>query len=325
MNKWLKIGIVLLFVAAIGYGGYQGISRNKRVKEANAKAVVSFADMNKETLGSYNLTKDPQVQNVLLIGSDKRGTETGYGRSDCMVIATVDKKNNQLKMTSLLGDCYVEIPGYGKNTLSMAYSIGGVSLLYQTIASNFGVQLDNYAIMEFSAFVKAIDKIGGVTVEVSEKDAAYLREHYSSTAGEVLGGPNILNGTQTLAYVRIKQDAARDFGRVQRQRAVMKAASQQLTGTSVSKLVPIMNELLDSVETDMNADVAKEYLASVIAMSSGDIREKTIPTDDAYTAKVKKGRTIYSLDLDKCKETMADFIYNPVEKQDTSEETQAEE
>lgn len=325
MNKWLKIGIVLLFVAAIGYGGYQGIVRNKRVKEANAKAVVSFADMNAASLTSYNLVKDPQIQNILIVGSDKRGKETGYGRSDCMVIATIDKKNNQLKMTSLLGDCYVDIPGYGKNTLNMAYSIGGISLLYETIASNFGVQLDNYAIIEFASFVKAIDKIGGVTIEISEGDAKYLRDHYSSVAGDILAGPNILNGTQSLAYVRIKQDAARDFGRVERQRSIVRAASQQLTGISVSKLVPIINEILDGLETDMSQDVAKEYLASVIALSSGEFREKTIPTNDAYKAKVKKGRTIYKLDVDKCKEVMADFIFNPVEKQDVTSEEQAEE
>lgn len=315
-SKWIKVLVILLFVAAIGFGGYKGYTVNQAVKKSNASAVVSFKDMNASKMAAYNMTGDDKIKNILLVGADKRGSETGYGRSDCMLIASIDTKNNQLKMTSLLGDMYVEIPGYGENRLSMAYSIGGVSLLYETIASNFGIRLDHYAVMEFNNFVSIIDQVGGVSISVSEFEAKYLQEHYTNAAHEVAIGENLMNGTQALAYVRIKQDAAGDFGRTARQRKVMKSLYKQLTGTSVSNLVPIMDKILNAVVTDIDEDSMKSYLASVIALSSNDLMERVVPADSEYDAQVLDGTTIYRIDTEVCKSSMADFIYNPVQQQD---------
>lgn len=323
-HKWVKLLIVLLFLAAIGFGGYKGYIKNQSVKKANAKAVVSFQAMNQEQLSSYQLTGDDKVKNVLLVGADKRGSETGYGRSDCMLIASVDTKNNQLKLTSLLGDMYVEIPGYGENRLSMAYSIGGISLLYETIASNFGIRLDHYAIIEFQNFVSIIDQVGGVDINVTEFEARYLQEHYTNAAGRVAIGDNRLNGTQALAYVRIKQDAAGDFGRTLRQRKVMKSLYKQLTGTSISNLIPIMDKILSEIVTDIDGESMKSYLASVIALSSNDLMEYIVPSDKEYEAQVLEGTTIYRVDVQAIKESMMDFIYNPVQQENIPATTQEE-
>lgn len=323
-HKWVKLLIVLLFLAAIGFGGYKGYIKNQSVKKANAKAVVSFQAMNQEQLSSYQLTGDDKVKNVLLVGADKRGSETGYGRSDCMLIASVDTKNNQLKLTSLLGDMYVEIPGYGENRLSMAYSIGGISLLYETIASNFGIRLDHYAIIEFQNFVSIIDQVGGVDINVTEFEARYLQEHYTNAAGRVAIGDNRLNGTQALAYVRIKQDAAGDFGRTVRQRKVMKSLYKQLTGTSISNLIPIMDKILSEIVTDIDGESMKSYLASVIALSSNDLMEYIVPSDKEYEAQVLEGTTIYRVDVQAIKESMMDFIYNPVQQENIPATTQEE-
>lgn len=317
MSKWLKVLIVLLFVAAIGFGGYKGFAVNKAVKQSNERAVVSFASMNSSSMGSYGLTGDDKIKNILLVGADKRGSETGYGRSDCMMIASIDNKNSQLKMTSLLGDTYVDIPGYGENRLSMAYSIGGISLLYETIAANYGIRLDQYAVVEFKDFVNIIDKLGGVSIDVTQFEASYLQYYYNdNVVNQVALGENILNGTQALAYVRIKQDAAGDFGRTVRERKLMKALFSKLTGTSVSNLVTTLETLLDSMTTDITPDIMKDYLAEVITLSSNGVRERILPDDDEYTAQVLEGSTIYRIDPEVCKQSIADFIFNPVQQKD---------
>ena len=322
MGKWLKLLVVLLFVAAIGFGGYKGYAVNKAVKQSNERAVVSFESMNSSTMGSYGLTGDNNIKNILLVGADKRGSETGYGRSDCMMIASIDSKNSQLKMTSLLGDTYVDIPGYGENRLSMAYSIGGISLLYQAIAANYGIRLDQYAVVEFKDFVNIIDKLGGVSINVTEFEASYLQYYYNdNVVNQVAIGENILNGTQALAYVRIKQDAAGDFGRTTRERKIMKALFSKLTGTSVSNLVSTLETLLDSMTTDITPDIMKNYLAEVLKLSSNGIRERILPDDDEYVAQVLEGTTIYRVDPQICKESIADFIFNPVQQKDMEAST----
>ncbi len=319
MNKILKIVVVLLFVAAIVFGGYKGYMVNKAVKKANAEAVLSFADMNAAKMSQYIQTSDDNIKNILLVGSDKRGSETGYGRADGIVIASIDKKNNALKVTSLVGDMYVQIPGHGENKLSMAYSFGGVSLLYETIASNFGIRLDNYAVMEFNSFVTAIDEVEGVPVMVSEFEANYLQKNYKTSANQVAIGENILNGTQALAYVRIKQDAAGDFGRSARQRKVIEGLYSKLIGTSVEKLVGIAGNMMKQTRTDMDLNTMKEYLASVVVISSDNLKEKVVPADNEYSATAIDGNTVYVINAEACKASIADFIYNPVDKEKIQE------
>ena len=106
------------------------------------------------------------------MGADKNNDEQNKKnverRSDSMMIATIDIKHNKLKVTSLMRDMYVDIPGYGRNKLNAAYSFGGIKLLYKTLATNFGISMDGYAEVSFDAFVNVIDQIGGVTLELTE-------------------------------------------------------------------------------------------------------------------------------------------------------------
>ncbi len=318
MKKFLKILIALLFVAAIGFGAYRGVIRNKAVKQSNASMGVSFADMNKDLVSKYSLKEDEKVKNVLLVGSDKRGSETGYGRADAIIVATVDQKNQQLKLTNLIEDSYMEVPGYGKNKLSMAYSMGGISLLYETIAANYGIKLDDYIVYEFNNLVNAIDKIGGVRVELTDFEVSYMQLHYTTVASEVQTGPFILNGTQTLAYVRIKQDAAGDFGRAERLNNVISSVYSDLTMKSVDQLRDLVNELLKDTASDIEPDDARGYLASVLALSTAPLMTKTLPDEGMYQATAKKGQTLFVIDTDKVKEAASDYIYNPIESGDIS-------
>ncbi|MCR4716443.1 MAG: LCP family protein [Lachnospiraceae bacterium] len=313
MKKFLTFLVVLLFVAAIGFGVYKGVAHNRAVKEANARMGVSFEDMNEKIASEYGLKSDEKIKNVLLVGTDKRGAESGYGRADAIIIATIDQKNAQLKLTNLIEDCYLEIPGYGENKLSMAYSIGGISLLYETIAMNFGVQLDNYAVLQFNSLVSIIDEIGGVVVELSDFEAAYMQQNYSNSANEVQSGKFIMNGTQALAYVRIKQDAAGEFGRAVRLRKVIKSLYSDLTLKEVNSLKELISNILKDTVTDIDSDDMRTMLASVVALSTEPLKEKTIPEEGMYQSTVMEGQTVYVTDSDKLKEGVTDYIYNPVE------------
>lgn len=313
MNKILiRVLVVILFLASIGFGAYKGLEHNRKIKEANARAVVTFAQMNKSLTGKYELKSDKDVKNILLVGTDKRGSEQGYGRSDCMVVATIDSKDKQLKLTSLLGDTIVDVPGHGENKLSMAYSMGGISLLYETIASNFGIQLDNYAIMSFQDFTKAIDQVGGVNINITDFEAAYLQNNYKDSVHDVQTGENQLSGAQALAYVRIKQDAQSNFGRAKRINNVLTSLNTKLLNTSVAELVPIITGLLKDTTSDINSTVMKSYMASVIELSTGGIFQYTIPTDGKYSAVTDDGQLAYRVKNDTVKNDLVNYIYNPV-------------
>lgn len=138
------------------------------------------------------------------------------------MIATIDKKNEKIKITSLMRDMYVDIPGYGKHKFNAAYSYGGVELLYKTILSNFGVSVQGYAIVDFEAFRKVVDTLGGVEINLTEEEHSILMSRYHRTSVlKLKPGINNMNGTQALAYCRLRQDKRADFGRTERQRYVL--------------------------------------------------------------------------------------------------------
>ena len=129
-------------------------------------------------LTKYKLDSDTEIVNILLVGADKNADEQNQKgaerRSDSMMIATMDIKHSKLKITSLMRDMYVNIPGHGGNKLNSAYFFGGIQLLYETIAENFGIQMDGYAEVNFDAFVNVIDKLGGIEVKLTESEAKHL-------------------------------------------------------------------------------------------------------------------------------------------------------
>ena len=109
------------------------------------------------------------VTNILLLGTDGRKGETNY-RSDCMMIATLDLKNKNIKLTSLARDTYVNIPGRGKGKLNAAYFWGKEDLLIKTIKENFDIQLDKYITVDFDNLMNIIFILNGVQVDVKEHE-----------------------------------------------------------------------------------------------------------------------------------------------------------
>ena len=124
-----------------------------------------------DNIDSYLIDKRAEVANMrhlLLIGIDARPGET-TGRSDTMIIVTLDPDGNVIKLTSIMRDLYVEIPGRKNNRINATYVFGGPELLMETIELNFGVHIDHYIAVNFSMLGKLIDSIGGLTLTVENE------------------------------------------------------------------------------------------------------------------------------------------------------------
>lgn len=262
-------------------------------------------------LDNIDLVEDDRIINILLVGSDKRATWTQTGRSDSAMIATLDLKHKRLKLTSLMRDMYLTIPGYGENRFNAAYSFGGVSLMYETIASNFGIRLDGYAIVDFSAFKKVINTIGGVKITLTDEEYQYLTTAYKK--GSVLDlqpGTNIMNGTQALAYTRIRQDAQGDFGRTERQRKVLQAIFTEAKSMSLSELITLAEELMPCVSTDLTNDQIMYYMQSVLMLGTTEIDQMRIPVDNSYQQQRIDNMAVLVPDMETNVNALQDFIYN---------------
>lgn len=291
MWKKIMLGILLVISAAAGFFVAKAQVRlNNTFNHVNRDYDTALRNVD---LSGIHVNSDDQVVNILIIGNDFR-KENGYnagGLTDTMIIGTMDMKHGTLKMTSLMRDLVVEIPGHGKNKLNAANSYGGIELLYKTIATNFNIELDGYVEVGFKAFQDIVDAVGGVEVELTESEVSYLNStNYirNKKYRNVKVGKQVLNGSQALGYCRIRKSGTTvnglrdDYGRTWRQRTVVNAVFDKVKKLPMSKWMDIVDAVLDDVTTDLTNDQIIEYVKDVVGIGTMEINQLQIPVNGYY-------------------------------------------
>jgi len=285
-----KIMASLLVIASIFAGFFVAkaqVTFNNTLNHMNRDYDTALKNVD---LSGIKVNSDENVVNILIVGNDFR-EEKGYeasGLTDTMIIATMDKKHKNLKLTSLMRDMLVDIPDNGTNKLNAANSFGGIELLYKTIAQNFNIELDGYVEVGFDAFEKIVNAVGGVEVELTESEASYLNStNYISKKRfrNVTTGRQKLNGNQALGYCRIRKGGVKtitglmdDYGRTWRQRTVISGVFSKIKSLSLPQCLDLANEILGNyVTTDLTNDAIISYMKDVIFMGTTEVTQLQIP------------------------------------------------
>ena len=204
--------------------------------------------------GSVDFTlpdfKNSGIYNIAVFGVDNRDPAKFSGLSDVIMILSVDTVKNKMYLTSFMRDLLVNIPGHGYSKINAAFAYGGPELAAQTIANNFGLEIDNYVVVNFAGAREIIDKLGGVDLELSDKEVEALRlEGYFLTPTS--GNTYHLEGNAAVEYMRIRKIDS-DKYRTQRQAKVMQALMDKYSSSSLAELLDLMNTLTSYVRTDMS-------------------------------------------------------------------------
>ena len=245
------------------------------------------------------------------------------------MIGTANLKTKELKLTSLMRDMYVEIPGHGHDKLNAAYAYGGVNLLYQTIAKNFGIKIDHYCVVDISTFEKVINKVGGVEITLEEKEAEYLNStNYISKkkCRNIKAGKQTLNGNQALGYARIRYVVSKkygdgDFGRTGRQRAVLQAALNKVLEQNPVTIANIALDALNDVSTDMSAKYLKSLVLKVAQMGTTEIDKLRVPLERTYKmGRAQNNMFVFFINFDANKAALEYFLFNKGTEEDWAKE-----
>lgn len=198
-------------------------------------------DRQKELSAIFN---DNQSVNILLLGVDQR--QGDKGRSDTIILLSLNPRTDSMIMMSVPRDTYVNIPGYGMDKINHAYAFGDVDLAVQTFEEAFNVPVHYYAKVNMEGFKLGIDALGGITIQ-NDQPFSQGGTHFSE-------GTVDLNGTQALDYIRMRKDDPRgDLGRNDRQRKVVTAAIDELASfSSITKIGNILDILGGHVTTDLD-------------------------------------------------------------------------
>lgn len=286
--------------------------------------LISILRVNKVSDGSRSRTagamESSNVTNVLLIGTDSRDLDEERGRSDSMILFSLNSSSHNLYLSSFMRDAYVEIPRYGNGKLNAAYSYGGAELLMDTIESNYNIAIDSYVSVSFSGFASIIDSVGGVKVTLSDSEAEALNIILQSEVNEIMGddvnddlldggGDYTLNGKQALSYSRIRYVGNADFERTERQRSVMTQVISKVKSMNPVYITSLLNNSIPNLTTNMQA--SELYLLSLRlpTLLFYDTCQQQIPADGTWSSADVNGESVLQVDFDANIDILEDTVF----------------
>ncbi len=255
------------------------------------------------------------VKNIALLGIDSR-SDNDSGRSDAIIVLTIDQENDKIKLTSIARDTCVEIDGHGKEKLTHAYAYGKHTLAVKTLNKNLGLEISDYVTVNFFGFTRVIDYIGGVEIDVNSKEMNHLnsyvipklRKETSLKCDYIKGtGKQHLSGAQALCYSRIRKIDS-DVERGNRQKEVLAAMFNKVKGSSVTDLPEIAEMVLKQCQTSLSTDDIMDM--GFWAITSGPtIENMSIPNDNIKAeGRNENGSWMFFYDLDKASAEIKKFI-----------------
>lgn len=263
--------------------------------------------------------KEEGVVNILLIGSDSRG-EGQEGRSDAMILLSISDKTKKIYMTSLLRDMYVEIPGYKNNRLNAAYSFGGPELLMETIEQNLDISVNRYVVVNFEAFAKLVDAVGGIELELTSEEIEYVNGYlveYNMLLNRPQGTDNMdtsvsglvhLNGAQALAYSRNRY-LGTDFGRTERQRKVLSAVIGKAPKALLTNPKDLMDGILPNLTTNLTRNEIYGLSFAAPKALTYEIVQSSIPIEGSYQNATIRDMAVLEVDFEANKQYLQENIY----------------
>ena len=228
--------------------------------------------------------------NILLLGTDEKYSNQ-YGRTDSMVIMSVNLATRQAKLTSIMRDLWVTMADRSKSgKINTACAQGGPKLAMNTVNECFGMNIQYYALVNMSSMAEIIDMLGGLDLDVTLEEMNALNDglfDLSPLSGmERLmeyGSDVHLNGNQATAFARIRKIDS-DYQRTDRQRSVLVRLAERLQQEDASTIVGVVMKLLEHVETNMNITQLMTIAAVGLEINLDDITQLRIPAEGTYTS-----------------------------------------
>lgn len=261
---------------------------------------------------------DAEWKNILLLGGDSRG-KNDYGRTDAIIILSVNMTDGGAKMTSIMRDTWVRLPEKGGQKINSANVYGGPQLVMRTINEYFDMNISDYVLVNMQALAKIIDALGGVEVpQVTKAQRKALNQQMKwdakdfkladSTPLETYGENVTLTGNQALAFARIR-NLDSDFARTERQRTVLIAMAQKLKNMGATTAIGLIPTLLEHVETNMGMKELVELAGIGMQLDMNAVEQLRLPAEGTYDSGEIDGVWKIVPDFEANAALLHDFIY----------------
>ena len=297
----LGIIISILLVTIGGIYAYGNHLFNKIEKIEIDKSAVGIKDEVEEKLSAYS----DSVINIVLFGIDAE--EGGVGRSDSIIIATIDTTHKKLKLTSIMRDSYVTIEGHGDDKINHAYAFGGPQLAIKTLNENFDLNIDDFVAVNFTTLPKIIDMLGGVTIDITSEEVSHI-------PGIDTAGTYTLTGEQGLAYSRIRYASGGDYVRTDRQRTVLSKVFEKVLSINFIQYPSLLSEILPMVQTNLDYSEILNLGNEVLKMGVTTLEQERFPRDGYCEGKMIDKIYYLTFDKENTVQQLHDYIFEDIKK-----------
>ncbi len=317
-RAWLIVLSSLMAVLSIVFIGgglwldyyFGGLNTTKLTKDPEALGI------------SADATHDDQIINIALFGVDSRTTAI-RGRSDAVIILTIDNRHGKIKMTSVLRDSSIIIDGRGEDKIAHAYAYGQAELAIKTLNQNFNLNISEYVSVNFSSLAHIIDEVGGLDIEITERERQEINRLIQLPTSGYYGlgldrtlvrqtGLVHLNGTQALTYARIRKIDS-DNKRAERQQIVLDKLFEKAKGIKKSEYPDMIRTILPMLETSLSytdiIGMSGILLADGLSIEKLTVPDKSIEGINLQSGYDTSGRWVWKYDYEVAAKAIDDFIY----------------
>lgn len=241
--------VLIVIIASVLAAGYAFLTHKL--------SSLNYVDIDESTI-AINANVDENLKNyrnIVILGVDSRDNSYSNTRSDCIIIASINKKTNDVKLTSVYRDTYVNIDGYGLDKITHAYAYDGPKLAMSTLNKNLDLNITEFVTVNFETVETIVDAVGGITLTITNAEAGQI--------GLSSGGTYNLDGEEALAYSRIRKIDS-DYQRTERMRTVLEAVFDKIKSLDVSALSDLVDTILPLVSTNISSNEIIAMLPSVI-------------------------------------------------------------
>ena len=325
-KKKILAAAALIFIIAAGV--VYLLTRPQELKPSARELEEMSSALENEGKGlevseSFRMTVDPDDLSVtagldkdwthiLLLGTDAGSGNLDEGRSDAMVVASINTKTGEIKVTSLVRDMLVDIPGMkSQQRVNTANAFGGPLLAVKTVNELLGLNISRYVSASFPGFGVLVELMGGIELTLSKGEAKLIH-------GQISDEPQIVVGWQALEYARIRK-LDNNFGRNERQRNVLSAVLDKAMKLGPKELLALLPEALKYVSTNMTTSEILDLMPVVLGNTQG-IEMLSLPPDKTYHYGKSKGdASVIIFNLEKTRAAFHDFIAGKPAAQEQTE------
>lgn len=285
--------VIILFLIGLGIGFYYVNSKLNKVQKI---------EINKDNLSidEKQVKEEKHIKNIALFGID--APKGKAGRSDAIMILTLDEEHKVMKLTSIMRDSYVDIPGHGDDKITHAYAFGGPELAMKTLNENFKVNVEDFMAVNFTSLPEIIDKLGGVKINIIPEEIHHI-------PGITSPGEQVLNGEQALAYSRIRYATGGDYKRTERQRVVLEAVFEKLKATPTKEYPSLIDDFLPYIETNMSSMDMIKLATDAAPLVKENLETARFPLDGYCDGKMINGVWYLVYDRQATLNQIQEYIY----------------